>query len=206
MRREYNKATIDLEAMITHVPVRVCWLGWDSDTYTLKRAGWEVWVGEQFSKFTEEKILDIALTDPKRRICIKGQIRLSMRMILQSGRMEYGKGVVDILRSGTFPFEYFERNDKAVVHSMEQRAWEAWDCMTLTDGLATISSDERMMYELPMFKAPAEGGREILISKASVDECFNRILQVQYPMVQDLKDKGLLNKPTLEAKIYTLAA
>lgn len=64
------------------------------------------------------------------------------------------------------------------------------------------------MKDLKCFEYCADDTREIFMPPDTVNECLDKILQVQYPQQHEMK-KGIIipdKRPIIQAKIFTLAA
>ena len=72
---------------------------------------------------------------------------------------------------------------------------------------ATFTRHSEPLSESPMFKYLREASSRTLYVPISVDECLNRILEIQEPEQRIIKDKlasGQIVEPKFSAKIYSL--
>lgn len=187
-----------------HIPIRVRWHGWESDTYALRNCGWKIFVNEEMSPCKFEKDICLAVRDPEAKIMIMG--RLSVRGEELFGR-DRGYSLVERLARIGIDMQTYRATDRCY----DQRGWLQMDAMEPSDGFASINvgHEERDIRELKLFKT-LENAQEIFVPYQSVDECLNRILTLQFPDREKFKqhrsDVTNVERPIIQAKIYSLAA
>lgn len=184
----------------SEVPIRVCWHGWEADTYGLRRAGWQVFASEAMADYAFERIARLALTDPDKRIMIYGEFRINQRLLHGSPN-----SLVDVLCHAGIDMQMFKATDRMMIYEKPKLAWDAMDAMLPTDGFVSLPYEEHDVRELKLFKY-SEPAREIYIPQMSVDDCLNKILRIQYPDREKPKLVEAQARPVIQAKIYSLAA
>jgi hypothetical protein len=98
----------------------------------------------------------------------------------------------------------YKEGDRVIVSVWGSQMWNELDAMLPCDGFANVHHGERTIGKLKLFNY-TESPKEIYLPPSSVDECLNRILQLQYPE-QKLIKSAEVKKPIIQAKIYSLAA
>lgn len=194
-----------IESKLVDVPVRVRWRGWESDTYTLRNQGWKIFAHEEMRDYKCEMAIRLAVRDPDSRFVIIGELNIN------PGRF-YSRDfslLEQICKIG-MEMQGFQSTDRCMLYEQPKVAWAAMDAMLPTDGFASVNigQEQRDFKELKLFKYK-EDAKELIIPQASVDECLNTILRLQFPEQQRIKMSAETNtiiKPAIQAKIYALAA
>lgn len=192
-----------MNEMFDKAPIMVRWNGWESSTYQLKASGWEVWAGEKLADFHHAKIIDIALTTPRKELMLAGRLKLNYRDVVADPR-----GFSHALSIGV-ECQLYRINDRVMVIQEPHRDWaKGMESLEPVDGLLYRPIGDSDYIDVRSFKhmRREEEGRPIFIDRASVDDCLNRILQVQYPTQKVLKELGQQATPIMHAKIYSIAA
>lgn len=187
------------EDVARYSPIRVFWDGWESDTFRLKRSGWEVFFKSDRSRYLDAQIIQVALTDPDKRMLIAGYYNLSGREALSMGndyRFIFEHGI---------KCQSYQLTDRIMTYEEPHRDWwrmssEFKPC----DGL--LPANWKAISELPLMQRSNDEGSAIYIDQASVDDCLNRILQVQYPKQEELKMLVTKTPPVIQARIFSIAA
>lgn len=181
------------------LPCHVRWNGWTSDTYTLKRNGWHVYGDSRQCLHSDRLELTLGIKSPENDLVVLGRTFLPRKLF-------YTNSVQEVLRQGVQMQQYTIRS--TYVPTELNVGWVAADSMTENDGLLYIPREPvvRDLSELKLFDNSQEC-REIIVPPSSVDECLNRILELQYPEQQLIKQasSGAKEKPIVSAKIYQLA-
>lgn len=188
-----------MESVFQQMPVRVHWLGWESDTYTLRRCGWQVFANEQMSPYRFAQLIRLILKDPHEALIISGEFEIELGMVGR-GQIQTHDFYEMVCQRG-IDMKCYRGTDRVYTYPVVKASFdEAFPC----DGFIGMP-EECDFKDLKFFKY-TEHPKEILIPLQSVDECLNRILQLQYPEQKVLASKQQLIKPTAECKIYSLAA
>lgn len=189
-----------LQNDILQVPIRCRWHGWESDTYSLRNAGWGLFASEGFFDYAVARRVSLAAKSPDNKLVIMGEMQLPMRYFYQNQM-----SLLEMLRQTGVEMQTYRSNDRVIVHNLSSQFWSAADEMLPVDGFANIDMSERSIGELKLFSYQ-EAAKEIVIPQMSVGDCLDRILQIQYPKQKSLRDLSEVQKPIIQAKIYSLAA
>ncbi len=194
---------------IVQLPIRVHWAGWDSDTNRLKRAGWQVSASERpaltNSFYTS---ISLALTDPDGRMMILGDFQISMQLFYS---MRAPDDLITMLCKTGIAMKCYKSTDRVTTYNLGSFDWEGMEKLRPCDGFANIPTNIpnqiKQFSDLSIFNY-TERAREIYIPYKSVDDCLNRILELQWPEQKDLLKNSSqeIDKPIIQAKIYALAA
>lgn len=192
---------MSLSECIHSFPIRVFWHGWVSDTLTLKQGGWHVFGHQEHSPYQQALDFTLGLRDPEATILIYGKFSVTVRDIMQ------GASVKSRLYHGGVEMQLMRATDRCFTHSVTSAEWSSMDAMLPIDGFLNVPDRlERPISELNLFKF-TDQPKEIYIPQGSVDECLNRILQLQYPAQRELvKAEGNVVRPVMQAQIYSLAS
>jgi hypothetical protein len=187
-------------------PIRLRWGGWCSDTHLLHREGWTFFADENYDVRQHGHLIRLAVTSPDTAVTISGVLHMRMEDI-------YNQHPSHMI--GTFLHEGFRMQQysaKDVFRTIGHEELNSWKRMNQVDILQPTEQTERqvMMRDFKVFHPiqQATTDKEIYIPEESVDDLFNRILQIQYPQQLEIK-KGLImpeKKPIIQAKIFSLAA
>lgn len=191
------------DPVISQIPIRVRWVGWESDTYTLRQMGWQVFASESFSQHRFEKVVNLAVKDPGDNLMIAGEFAINPRVLFDKSGTEIHKMLYQV----GIDMRQFRATDRMHIYSDTASTWAAMNAMEPCDGFANIdcSGVVKDIRELKLFSYK-ENAKEIYLPPNSVDECLNQILKLQYPERQIVKPGEAVVKPVIQAKIYQLAA
>jgi hypothetical protein len=191
------------EIEFNQIPIRVRWAGWESDTYVLKRQGWQIFAHQQMCPYEFAQEIMISAKAPDNRLMIMGRKKITPDRVYGGSR-----GLVEMLYHAGIEMTAYRSNDMVSIYEMPRTDWLAMDAMLPCDGFANVDlKSERQSFEtLNLFKF-TESPKEIYIPQTSVDDCLNKILQLQFPKQVELKkNAALVERPIIQAKIYSLAA
>lgn len=187
-------------------PIKLRWGGWVSDTYLLQREGWKFHSEQHYEVYQDCHAIRLAVTSPDNYMVISGVARIRAQELMEP----YG-GFGQRERWQHHGFDMQQYNAKDVFRYAHADEVKSWMALTPTDMTIPTMATERQIYmrDFKCFAAVPEGNQnEIYIPEESVDDMFNKILQLQYPQQQEIK-RGLImpeRKPIIQAKIFTLAA
>jgi hypothetical protein len=191
-------------------PIRLRWGGWVSDTHLLRREGWRFSADEHYQPYEDCWAIRLAATDPDNNLVIAGVLRLPSPLHLERGH-GYGGMFEDRLFGHGFDLHQYH-TAKNMVRYMDAAEVASWKALTAVNMFEPTTATERqiVMRDFKVFQpeSAVERIKEIYVPSESVDECLDRILQLQYPQQQEIK-MGLIMpeaKPIIQAKILTLAA
>lgn len=185
-------------------PIPVQWDGWQSDTHTLHRRGWEIMAEDARDDYCMGHRLRLGLLSPEKRFVVTGNIHIPYQELFQ-GQVDwmsimhrYGfqdMGMIhqrDMIK--TFPHAEISR-----INSM--KSFNPYEPVV-------ARSEDLYRGTFKFFNYVEGNNKEIIIPPANVEECLNQILKLQYPEQMNIKKKLLLpeTKPIIQAKIFTLAA
>jgi hypothetical protein len=146
------------------------------------------------------KEIRLALKHPENDIMISGRAEIGMEHLYHGPQ-----GLVELLYHGGVEMQEYRGGSVCRYYEIKAEDWRALSSMRPCDGFARVLSYETKRFdELELFKY-TETSKEIIIPYQSVDECLNRILQLQFPERKKF-EPGEVQKPVIQAKIYTLAA
>lgn len=204
MSRENNPNII--HRMFDGGPIQLRWGAWVSDTYLLKREGWEFAAEQHYDLYHNAFAVRLAVTSPDKYAVIAGVFYIRPCV---DDRRHYGVMDFNEFHNGR-PVEmqhYTAKDAFRTIHMDEMNSWLGLKPVDIMDPTFTKTHDMRMR-DFKFFKE-LEGSsqNEIYIPPNSVDALFNEILKIQYPEQQEIK-KGLIMpsaKPLIKATIFTLA-
>lgn len=192
-----------MESFIRELPIRVRWVGWEGDTYTLKRQGWQIFASENMSPIRYEKQIRLSIKAPDNKIMIYGELDIGGADLARGSEM-----LVERLCRIGIEMQTYRAEDRVHIHSMPKTGWDSMNSMLPCDGFASVDLgyETKSLADLSLFKY-TEAPKEIYIPYSSVDECLNRALELQYPEQKIIKaNLTQIEKPIIQAKIYALAA
>lgn len=185
------------------MPIRLHWSGWTSDTFSLERMKWTIYADEQLSMHSYEKQIRIAAKCPYDKMVITGVLSLPMHM--RGGDRE----LFAILNNGV-NMQHYKFTDKIITYPQVGSSFvDSMNKLESNNGLAYIPTmtEEIDFSSFRIFKQPSENGQSIYLPSGSVDDCLNRILELQYPIQKELKEKMAgMEAPIVRAKVYSIAA
>lgn len=190
----------DFNRALYSVPVRVQWQGWQSDTYTLRRMGWQIFVDEGVPAYEYAHSIRLIIKAPDDKLLIMGEKILHPHEIFDRNKLT----MMEVLCHGGIEMQAYRASDRIFTYEQPKVAWESMDAALPCDGFVHFS-EERDLKDLKLFNY-TEKPKEIYIPLNSVDDCLNRILQLQYPEQELIKPKLALVKPAVQVKIYSIAA
>lgn len=194
---------------VRQLPIKVRWLGWESNTYALHNEGWVIHTSEERSLDNyDARNLTLSLRDPNNAMIILARWRMNMYrysdkdayyLLMHVGIEAKGYMANDVVRSE---------------HYMSSRDLASFDSLTLSNGMINIPDPAESYYgyvkDFKFFNEQQVKVKEIYLPPDSVDDCLNRALELQWPehkkWKQEYKDSNLVDVPKIEARIYSLVA
>ncbi len=188
-------------------PIKLWWHGWASTTHDLKRQGWSIHASQNYRADYDAQEIRLAARCPDKRMLITGVKTLGMREM-----MEFDRGVIYSIMEGFRMQSYHTERD--MVQTMGVADWNSYERLSEVDVYEptqmSIRDMQRNFRDLRIFKEaePLRETKEIYIPLESVDECLNRILELQWPEAKDNRGKLIMPeaKPIITAQILTLAS
>lgn len=168
-------------------------------------AGWELFAEQRQERDFYSHSYRIAAKSPDNKLVISGQLNIPAEVFFKGGF-----GMTEILYHQGFEMQTYRATDQVYYHQMSYKEVDSWNSLAPFDGFAQIPMvpELKSFADFKLFNFNSTAPNEIYIPSNSVDECLDRILQLQYPKQQEIK-KGLIlpdAKPIVQAKIYSLAA
>lgn len=193
-------------------PLPLVWNGWRSDTHELRRRGWQLMASENYNYEYDCHEVRIGAKCPDNQILITGRFSIGRHQIHQRSMAErytgYGDTILEQIFHSGFPMQVFKSQDRIYEYTAGHPDFTTLHMLAPIDvyeQTATSMGSLRPYSQLRCFKyVESEPTKEIYIPSNSVDECLDRILQLQYP-----QQKGLVlpeKQPIIQAKIFSLAA
>lgn len=214
-----SSSNSDLLRVFEGYPLDIRWHGWRSDTHSLKRQGWEVLASQEMHPHRSELALRIGLRDKANRLLISGVRFLDFREMHYHNRsgshgMSMGLPFIEHVFQQGFDMQVYHADERARVHSISHHEFESMSKLAAIDPYAPVDLRPAEMFkehrlgELKIFKDAPTESKEIYIPYGNVDECLNRILELQFPEQEQIKKNLIMpeKKPLIQAKIFTLAA
>lgn len=188
-------------------PIRVRWGSWVSDTRQLDRDGWKFSADEKFDEYQRVHRVYLAVTSPDNEITIAGNFYVDLQRLNYAIETGWGAHVFN----GCIDMKQYNCKDVFRTIGMDElNQWQGLRAIDIREPTVLMQRDFRLR-DFKFFKqleGHQETQNEIYIPNESVDDLFNKILQIQYPQQQEIK-KGLImpeSKPIIQAKIYSLVA
>lgn len=185
-------------------PIRLYWNGWETDTYRLERAGWSFFANEEADEAFSHWRIHLAASSPNGELVISGS-----RFIRRGDLFTlYDKlDAEDILYRG-FEMNHYTIKDIFRNHQISMMDINSWMKLTPVDVMATtIAPRERLYYmkDFRVFQPRENFEKAIYVPNESVDDLFNKILQIQFKESK-LQKKLLVpdTQPIIQAKIFSL--
>lgn len=189
--------------VLTQLPIKVRWQGWDSDTYRLRALGWKIWATEGPSYDFRCKAICLSARHPSGELVLAGFGEIdpcSVTVEFNTARYLVEVGI---------EMKSLTPGNQVVRYSMSVNQVDMLERLRPIDGFAYLPEGLDRSWvdvrEFNIFKYSEDAG-EIFLPQASVEQCLSQILKVQYPTQELLKKDSKLVKPALCAKIYSLAA
>lgn len=193
-----------LDSHFVAIPIRLRWHGWVTDSFTLRECGWEIKAAQNRSVHLDAAYLDIAAIPPDKKLMIYG------RMVIDHLAL-YARSTEHLLRDlcdGGIEMSTYKTTDRVECFSWPTSQWKDLNTLEPFNGLGNFDLNQHTYNFLDsnLFKDNVVS-KDIYIPQLSVDECLNQILKLQYPEQVQLKKASVgFVKPTIHAKIYSLAA
>lgn len=190
------------------LPIRLHWRGWAADSHRLRHEGWKLSCDETFCDFSFTKRLRVVAQSPLNDFMLMGELYLNM----DTGR--HLAKLAESLCSRGVTMQIYRVFDCIQVYAESKSTWDSMQRLTEWDGFASVpvlpdsGAYRHQISELQIFKQAR--GSDIYLPEASVDECLNQILKMQYPKAKVLEslaaEKGKhVSRPSIKAQIFSLA-
>jgi len=194
--------------IIKYAPIPLFWNGWESNTYNLINMGWDIWANEtmDLSRGLETHIT-IIVAPKERPFILKGLLNIPLA---------WGDSntfsIIDRIKAGVHMQQYTANTNFQLIKQITNKDWDSMMNAQPVFNMGLAGIPMNVPYECvdlsktKFFTYEEESSQDILISKASIDECLNQILKVQYPVHKEALLSEGIAKPVIKAKIYQLAA
>lgn len=160
-----------IDYILKSPPVKLRWAGWESDTYTLHRHGWQLGVHER----VYDNALDLVLKHPDLRARGIGRASVYYAEVLHDPRYYHEQLDINI--------ELAQQITLADYSAMRHTGIR-YQPIDPTPAVERINLDALTLFrELP----PAE--RDIVVVEPSFDEILNMALKHQAPKQKELREK-----------------
>lgn len=209
-------------------PIPFHWGGWHSNSHELRRRGWEIFAEEQTDLYAGQRTVRVAAKAPDRKLVITGSVNLEIH------HMHLANYAMEAMYTMREPYNYMGQMKAAGIETpMLQRAFDVIDMQYYTAQDRYMHVDHHFIgqmnnlrpieaYSMPSFDVRGmdtkthpkdlkifsyiEDTEKIYIP--SEDQLLDKLLQMQYPLQQEIKKKLVLpeSKPIIKAQIFTLAA
>lgn len=155
-------------------PIRVEWLGWESDTHTLGHHGWD------FSVCKDECNLSLKIAMRHKESGAYGF----------SNNLDYSAMFYEAMEHHRIPMDCRLKFNITIAHTVSivmsepVRAWEAFDPIPQITRLES-------MDDFNIFKTIPKDTKEVLLDKPSLDDVLKYALKLQEPIQKELREKEL---------------
>lgn len=198
------------------VPLELRWQGWRTSTVALQERGWDIVANEYVDHYSGSHVIRLGAQSPDGKILISGDLHIPYGQILgardptvQQSFMLHNSpfDVTEIARYGLDMATYTMRDSFSIMPGEELSRFNGMIPVMPEMTPFEVSTQQRDLQKIKLFEQRS-GIKEIIIPAKSVDECLDRILQLQYPQQKEMK-KGLVlpeKQPIIQAKLFTLSA
>lgn len=174
-------------------PLRVHWAGWETDTYSLQKAGWKLSAEQDYSY-------------GRMRIAMKHD-GADMVAISETLPFNFGRAIEDrdfhsgYLAALTIRMKHVGREVPIVIHGEVKD----WSFAAIDAQPRVVSSKIVKLEDLAHFAAPLVRTNEIIIPEESVDQLMEKILKLQQParmerIRREIRDEGAVLESLPEEK------
>ena len=182
------------------IPLKLHWAGWDTNTWSLRNQKWELFAAQEFSPYSHEIRVRVTCESPMNDFLLTGFLDIEPRYFIERNHTIY-----EYLARCHLPMTQYKATDRCVIHEVTNYEWNSLISSLPFDGFMNVPK-EFNFKELNLFKQN-ENAKEIYIPVDSVDDCFNKILQLQRPEILQMNKKiEEIKAPKILAKVYSLAA
>lgn len=187
-------------------PIELYWDGWRTNTALLDRNGWKFSADERRDEYRAAHIITLAATSPDGRFAIRGNKIYGIQELFYRDKPQ-NIGWERWPNEAPWQMELF--SCKEVFREITPMEFSSWESMKAVDIMeATYAKRHRRLDEFKFFKQTGtQHEKQIFIPPDTVDDLLNKILAIQYPEQQKIKN-GLFMpdaKPIIQAQVFSLA-
>lgn len=189
-----------MQSELMQIPIRLMWAGWETTTWRLRNSKWQLFANQQMDPNAYRYLVRVTCKSPKDDFLITGTMVIDPRNA-------YGNILADHLYSIPIEMQQYKVGDRCIVYEQQKFDWDSLNASLPFDGFANVPHrDSFNFHELKLFNFK-ENAQEIYIPLETVDDCLNKILQIQRPQVLQMNKKVQeVQAPKILAKVYSLAA
>lgn len=183
------------------IPIRLNWAGWETDTWRLRANKWQLFADQQTAIDAYRYLMRVTCKSPRDDFIITGTMSVAPELM-------YANKLVEYLYSIRLDMQQYKANDHCIIYEQPKFDWDSLNSSLPFDGFANVPTrgDKVRFEELKLFEFK-ESPREIFVPIETVDDCLNKILQIQRPQILQMNKKiQEIQAPKILAKVYSLAA
>lgn len=173
------------DKIIQGYPIKVNFVGFSSDTYTLQRNGWQIAAEQRHSmSYAGLEIRLILKHEGAKQYAITDMLRVDHYSMLSNI-----KNYTQILTSSCFNIIGLSNsvNIRYETRGNNNNWFSNFEAVDCTPQL--IKTTDYNLQDFKLFRPIPETAKEIIIDPNSVNELMNRVLELQNPKQKELRDK-----------------
>lgn len=198
MWNSHNKETLQL---LQSPPVPVYFAGFESDTYRLQRAGWQLSVEKQMDYGAEYSYRLALKHEPAKLYAISNQLRVPMQLLYGVYGGDNPMSLINFFKETGFQIICVAPHIQFQVHAVNhQPSFSAFDAEPQWEKMSKNVSLE----DIAVFR-PLNADSEIVVHPDSVPELLEKIRAVQAPLQKEIREKRRLEafRKSNEGQIIT---
>ncbi len=174
-----NSGYPDYQYIMRNMPVKIRMAGWEADTHTLQRCGWQVAVEEMRMEQYMRDSLRIALKHPKLKLyCLTNTVDVDL-MNRQVRRELMGSEIV-------LDVEHIACDINVVNIPTDFAHFRPINAEPVVEKIHTM--EHRSIESFKIFK-PLPEEKEIIVPKESVNELLQKIQSLQEPYQEEMREE-----------------
>lgn len=166
---------------IKSYPLAIRFAGWESDTYTLQRQGWQLAARQGMSQYGPDYEVQFILRHEQAKLhAITAPLNFRMMEMVRGGSEEYLRALqLNVVCMGS----------EVRVQVLHQSSSFRLQDFSAVDCTPQMSNEEVNLSELKIFRPISTSAPEIIIPTASVDEMMELVLKLQDPKQAEIRDR-----------------
>lgn len=178
---------VDIYNIIQYgAPIPMFWNGWKSDTHTLRRHGWTLNAHEDAFRDTREHRIHIAAVDSDKRCAVETMFRVPYNIMFDNYRSVLYE---DLAKFGLNQCSMYTKKD--IIRALpDSPIINSFNSMQEFDPFIQKGIDKYEDFRVGDFKFfNYEQPKEIYLPYNTEKECLDRLLQLQYPKQEEIRER-----------------
>jgi hypothetical protein len=177
---------------IESIPVPIRFAGWESDTYRLQKAGWQIAANDVFTPWTASSSVQLILRHEASKIhAMTAPLELRPHIYSMDRYFRDDPSTTHMMLAG---FDIIAMGSQVQVHVIHRPEFSFKDFHPVDCEPRTLHEERVDIANLKIFRPISSDAPEIIIPTQSVAEMMDMVLKLQDPVQKEIRDRRRAEK------------